>query len=81
MTTIFNTSFLSSPEQFESAVSKKGYRSSKYNNFVVEVVDFDNEVSSYEIEAESAQEAGAKAQDIAQQAGTQVNYCNVYEII
>ena len=43
MTTSYNISFLGSPEQAEGSASKKNYRSCKYNNYMVEVVDFDNE--------------------------------------
>ena len=53
MTASFNISFLGSPEQAESRASKKGYRSSKYNNYMVEVVDFDNESHTFEVDARS----------------------------
>ena len=49
MTASYNISFLGSPEQAESRVSKKGYRSSNYNNYMVEVVDFDNESHTFEV--------------------------------
>jgi hypothetical protein len=49
MTASYNISFLGSPEQAESRVSKKGYRSSNYNNYMVEVVDFDNESHTYKV--------------------------------
>ncbi len=51
MTASYNISFLGSPEQAESRVSKKGYRSSNYNNYMVEVVDFDNESHTFEVDA------------------------------
>ena len=57
MTASYNISFLGSPEQAESRVSKKGYRSSNYNNYMVEVVDFENEIHTFEVEAVSASEA------------------------
>ena len=41
MTASYNISFLGSPEQAEGSASKKNYRSCKYNNYMVEVVDFD----------------------------------------
>ena len=78
MTAIFNTSFLGSPEQAESRVSKNGYRSSKYNNYMVEVVDFDNESHTFEVDARSESEASELAADMAMSAGVQVSYCNVY---
>ena len=76
MTASYNISFLGSPEQAESRASKKGYRSSKYNNagereqssslelpsvsikgeannYMVEVVDFDNESHTFEVDARS----------------------------
>ena len=79
--TAFNTSFLSSSADAASRVGKKGYRSSKSNNsYIVDVYDFDNEVNTYEIEAESASEASEAAEEIALSAGVQVSYCNVYRI-
>ena len=78
--TAFNTSFLTSPAFAASRASKKVASSSKSNNYLVEVVDFDNEVSTYEVEAESASEASEQAEEIAMSAGVQVSYCNVYRI-
>ena len=49
MTASYNISFLGSPEQAESRVSKKGYRSSNYNNYMVEVVDFDKKSHTYKV--------------------------------
>ena len=77
--TAFNTSFLSSSADAASRVGKKDYRSSKYNNsYIVEVVDFDNEASTFEIEARSESAASEEAAQIALAAGVQVSYCNVY---
>ena len=73
MTASFNISFLGSPEQAESQKSKKGYRSSRYNNYMVEVVDFDNEVSTFEVDARSEQEASEQAQALAMSSGVQVS--------
>ena len=74
--TAFNTSFLSSSANAARRKSKKGYRSSKSNNsYIVDVFDFDNEVCTYDVEAESASEQAA---DMAMSAGVQVSYCNVY---
>ena len=78
MTASYNISFLGSPEQSESRVSKKGYRSSNYNNYMVEVVDFDNESHAFEVDARSEAEASELAADMAMSAGVQVSYCNVY---
>ena len=78
MTASYNISFLGSPEQAESRVSKKGYRSSNYNNYMVEVVDFDNESHTFEVDARSEAEASELAADMAMSAGVQVSYCNVY---
>ena len=78
MTAIFNTSILNSQAQAESRVGKNGYRSSKYNNYMVEVVDFDNESHTFEVDARSESEASEAAADMAMSAGLQVSYCNVY---
>ena len=78
MTASYNISFLGSPEQAESRVSRKGYRSSNYNNYMVEVVDFDNESHTFEVDARSESEASELAADMAMSAGVQVSYCNVY---
>ncbi len=76
--TAFNTSFLSSAASAANRVGKKVASSSKSNNYLVEVVDFDNEVSTYEVEAVSASEASEQAADMAMSVGVQVSYCNVY---
>lgn len=78
--TAFNTSFLTSPAFAASRASKKVANSSKSNNYLVDVYDFDNEVSRFEVEAESASEASEAAEEIALFAGVQVSYCNVYHI-
>ena len=78
MTASYNISFLGSPEQAESRESKRVYRSSKYNNYMVEVVDFDNESHTFEVDARSEAEASELAADMAMSAGVQVSYCNVY---
>ena len=78
MTASYNISFLGSPEQAESRVSKKDYRSRKYNNYMVEVVDFDNESHTFEVDARSESEASELAADMAMSSGVQVSYCNVY---
>lgn len=80
MTAIFNTSFFTSSAVAASKVGKKASRSTALNNYQVDVYDFDNEVSTYEVEAESASEASEKAAQIAMEQGEQVSYCNVYRI-
>ena len=72
--TAFNTSFLSSSAYAASRVGKKGYRSSKSNNsYIVDVFDFDNEVSTYDVEAESASEQSApEAKQAAERIGKAV---------
>ena len=79
MTASYNISFLGSPEQAESRVSKKGYRSSNYNNYMVEVVDLDNEVYTFEVEARTESEASEQAERIAFEMGIQVSYINIYK--
>ena len=78
MTASYNISFLGSPIPAESQVSKRAYRSSRYNNYMVEVVDFDNESHTFEVDARSEAEASEQAADMAMAAGLQVSYCNVY---
>ena len=74
MTASYNISFLGSPEQAESQKGKKGYRSSRYNNYMVEVVDFDNESHTFEVDARSEAEASEQAADMAMAAGLQVSW-------
>ena len=78
--TAFNTSFLSSSAFAASRVCKEVSSSSKSNNYLVQVVDFDNEVSTYEVEAVSASEASEQAADMTMSAEVQVSYCNMYRI-
>ena len=78
MTASFNTSFFSSPATAASGVSKKGFRSTAYNNYVVDVIDFDNEIHTFEVEASTADEASEQAAELAMSVGVQVSYCNVY---
>ena len=80
MTASFNKSFFSTPAAAASGVSKKGFRSTAYNNYVVDVVDFDNEIHTFEVEASTADEASEQAEELAMSAGVQVSYCNVYRI-
>ena len=78
MTASFNTSFFSTLDTAASGVSKKGFRSTAYNNYVVDVIDFENEIHTFEVEAVSASEASEQAAQMAMSQGTQVSYCNVY---
>lgn len=83
MTASYNISFLGSPEGSATQNrNRKGFRSSnrnmRYSNYMVEVVDFDNESNTFEVDARSEQEAAELAQEMAAAAGLQVNYCNVY---
>ena len=78
MTASFNTSFFSTPDTAASGVNKKGFRSTAYNNYVVDVVDFDNEIHTFEVEASTSDEASEQAEELAMSAGVQVSYCNVY---
>lgn len=45
---------------------------------MVEVVDFDNESNTFEVDARSEADAAELAQQLAAAAGLQVSYCNVY---
>ena len=78
MTASFNTSFFSTSDTAASGVGKKGFRSTAYNNYVVDVIDFENEIHTFEVEAASASEACEQAADMAMSVGVQVSYCNVY---
>ena len=60
--TAFNTSFLSSPAFAASRVGKKVSSSSKSNNYLVQVVDFDNEVSTYEVKPRAQARQASKPQ-------------------
>lgn len=80
MTSVFNTSFITSPFEVTSQESKKGYRSSAYNSFSVDVVDFDNESHTFEVEAKSFAEAGERAEEFAAAEGVQLNYMNICKI-
>ena len=78
MTASFNTSFFSTPATAASGVCKKGFRSTASNNYVVDVIDFDNEIHTFEVEASTASEASEQAEELAMTQGVQVSYCNVY---
>ena len=78
MTASYNTSFFNTSAAAESRVCKKAYRSTALNNFTVDVVDFDNEVHTFQVEASTADEASEQAAQMAMSQGTQVSYCNVY---
>ena len=78
MTAPYNTSYFFTSAAAESRVCKKAYRSTALNNFTVDVVDFENEVHTFQIEASTADEASEQAAQMAMSQGTQVSYCNVY---
>ena len=78
MRTSVNISFFVSAEPAASTASKKDYRSTAYNNYVVDVIDFDNEIHTFEVEASTADEASEQAAELAMSVGVQVSYCNVY---
>ena len=76
MTAPHNTSFFFTSAAAESRVCKEAYRSTACNNYVVDVADFENEIHTFEVEAESESEASEQATDIAMSVGVQVSYCN-----
>ena len=76
--TAFNTSFFSSSASAANNAGKKASRSTALNNYVVDIVDFDNDYHTYEVEAHTAEEASEIAEARAMSAGVQVSYCNVY---
>ena len=78
MTAPYNTSYFFTSAAAESRVCKKAYRSTALNNFTVDVVDFDNEVHTFQVEASTADEASEQAAQMAMSQGTQISYCNVY---
>ena len=78
MTAPYNTSYFFTSAAAESRVCKKAYRSTALNNFTVDVVDFDNEIHTFQVEANTADEASEQAAQMAMSQGTQVSYCNVY---
>ncbi len=77
MTASFNTSVLSSSAS-AAKQNKKGCRSSKSNNYQVEVVDFDGDFYDFQVEAASFSEASAKAESAAHDMCLIVNYLNIY---
>lgn len=79
MRTSVNISFFVSAEQAASAASKKDYRSTAYNNYSADLVDFDNEVYTIEVEASTESEASEQAERIAFEMGIQVSYINIYK--
>ena len=78
MTAPYNTSYFFTSAAAESGVCKKAYHSTALNNFTVDVVDFDNEIHTFQVEASTADEASEQAAQMAMTQGTQVSYCNVY---
>lgn len=80
MTSSINISFMTSPKDEGQGNCKKDYRSSASNNYCAEVVDLDNEVYTFEVEASSESEAVSKANEFAFEVGIQTNYINIYII-
>ncbi|MBQ1388940.1 MAG: hypothetical protein IIY78_04865 [Clostridia bacterium] len=80
MRTSVNISFYLSAEQAASTASKKDYRSTAYNNYSADLVDFDNEVYTFEVEARTESEASEQAERIAFEMGIQVSYINIYKV-
>ena len=80
MTTSVNISFFSSAERAASTASKKDYRSTAYNNYSADLVDLDNEVYTFEVEARTESEASEQAERIAFEMGIQVSYINIYKV-
>ena len=79
MRTSVNISFFVSAEPAASTASKKDYRSTAYNNYSADLVDFDNEVCTIEVAARTESEASDKAERIAFEMGIQVSYINIYK--
>ena len=80
MTTSVNISFLISADQAASTAEKKDYRSTASNNYSADLVDLDNEVYTFEVEASTESEASDKAESIAFEMGIQVSYINIYKV-
>lgn len=80
MRTSVNISFYLSAEQAASTASKKDYRSTAYNNYSADLVDLDNEVYTFEVEARTESEASEQAERIAFEMGIQVSYINIYKV-
>ena len=79
MRTSVNISFFVSPESAASTASKKDCRSTASNNYSADLVDLDNEVYTFEVEASTESEATDKAERIAFEMGIQVRYINIYK--
>ena len=79
MRTSVNISFFVSPEPAASTASKKDYRSTASNNYSADLVDLDNEVYTFEVEASTDSEASEQAERIAFEMGIQVSYINIYK--
>lgn len=62
--TAFNTSFVSSPAFAASRADTKVASSSKSNNYLVDVVDFENEIHTFEVEAESEEQRAKNRREL-----------------
>ncbi len=78
MTASFNISFFNSSAAASSREDVKKLPLTASNNYVVDVIDFDNEIHTFEVEASTASEASEQAEELAMSQGVQVSYCNVY---
>ena len=79
MTTSVNISFTYSAGKAADGAKKKDCRSTASNNYSADLVDLDNEVYTFEVEAGSESEASEKAERIAFELGIQVSYINIYK--
>ena len=79
MRTSVNISFFVSAEPAASTASKKDCRSTASNNYSADLVDLDNEVYTFEVEASTDSEASEQAERIAFEMGIQVSYINIYK--
>ena len=79
MTTSVNISFSLSANKAADGAEKKDCRSTASNNYSVDVVDLENETSTFDIEANTFAEASEQAERIAFEMGIQVSYINIYK--
>ncbi len=79
MTTSVNISFFFSASKAADGAEKKDCRSTASNNYSADLVDLDNEVYTFEVEASTDSEASEQAERIAFEMGIQVSYINIYK--
>ncbi len=73
MTTPYMTS------SFRTRTSHRGRRCFLSNQFTVEIQDFDGDMFTYELCAETHQEAAAEASELAYADGVQIYIMSIYE--